>query len=864
MLSPPRAQIAHVPGEALIVWHEGTTRSAARVSLSQRGFRCLRDSRAPDRPERWALPAKTRVPQAVAMLRRNPSVRIAEPNLIRELCEVFPDDPLFASAQWNLWDSVGDMDIDATDAWEITVGSPEVVIALIDSGLDLDHPDLAGNLWLNTDETPGNGFDDDGNGFVDDVHGYDFANGDGDPTSTSDHGTFVAGVAGMVGDNGFGGAGICWQVGLMPLRVFGGSATLDDLIAAIDYAADNGADVINASYGGFGFSELEAEAFARAGDAGVIVVAAAGNDGIGVDRNRFYPATHGLPNLIAVGGSNRTDELADFTNWGANTVDVLAPSAPLISTVNHPSSDENSGFRLWAGTSFAAPHVSGAVALVRSLHPSASPREVIERLRAGVDRPAAVGGATLSDGRLSALGPLTADGIAPGAVTDLRVRDIASLGARVLFTAPGDDGAMGTPARWDVRIDTEPLTEGSWDTAPRAWDIPLPAEGGAAVTVPLSRLSGGTMEPSTTYHVGVCAVDEAGNMGPLSNPCTVTTAGVTTLFFDDFESDSGAWGADAPWIRTDQVEAFSGTHCYHDSVAGAYAPSSDISLTLSTPLDLSGAVSPELSFAVQHEFSQSSGNDLFRPGSTLEDGGAVEVSTDGVFWERAETLILGSFPYRRARIPLSRWEGSPQVWLRWRLFSDSNGTVGDGWWIDDVHVFTPDLPLLSTPDLIIESVGIGQTPAPLDTHTETSGPWSGSTSKSRASMLDSNTARAVSAEEMASAIFRPWLPVAGVYAVAAAWGEDANASGVTWRVSHTHGVTDLTMDQDGLAEAALWISLGEFDFDVGQVGAVTLDTSSVTGSPHPERDALVLADAVRWRLITPREATIEASALLLH
>ncbi|MBN1476305.1 S8 family serine peptidase [Candidatus Sumerlaeota bacterium] len=864
LLTPLPAQVAHVPGEVLIAWREGPQRSAARVSLSRRGFQCLRESRAPDRPERWALPAKTGVAQALSMLRRNPTVRIAEPNLIRELCEVFPNDPLFATDQWNLWDAVGDMDIDATEAWEITVGSPEVVIALIDSGLDLDHPDLAGNLWVNPGETPGNGVDDDGNGYVDDVHGYDFAAGDGDPMSTSDHGTFVAGVAGMVGDNGFGGAGVCWQVSLMPLRVFGGSATLDDLIEAIDYAADRGADVINASYGGFEFSELEAEAYARAGDAGVIVVAAAGNDGIRVDRNRFYPATHGLPNLIAVGGSNRSDESADFTNFGANTVDVLAPSVPLTSTVNHPSSDETSGFRLWGGTSFAAPHVSGAAALVRSVHPSASPREVIERIRAGVDHPAAVDGATLSNGRLSAVGPLAADAVAPGAVTDLRVRDFASLGARVLFTAPGDDGAMGTPARWDVRVDTEPLTEESWDAAPRAWDIPLPAAGGTTVTLPLSRVNGETMAPSATFHVGVRAVDEVGNLGPLSNLCTVTTAGVTTLFFDDFESDSGAWSADAPWTRTDQVEAFSGNFCYHDSVAGAYAPNTDISLTLATPLDLSGAVSPELSFAMQHEFAQSPGNELYRAGVTLEDGGAVEVSTDGAVWERVETLYLGSFPYRRTRVPLSRWEGSPQVWIRWRLFSDSNGAVGDGWWIDDVHVCTPHLPLLSTPDLIIESVGIGQAPQLPGLYTELSGPWEGTSSKSRVPVLEANSARAVSAEVAASATFRPWLPVAGLYEVAAAWGEDANASDVTWRVSHAEGVTALTVDQDGVTEAALWIPLGEFEFDRGQGGAVTLDTSSVTGSPRPERDAIALADAVRWRLITPREATVEVSALQLH
>jgi subtilisin family serine protease len=861
-----------VPGEVLIAWRSAPVqRQSAAAALQAQGFQRLRPAGAPDRPETWRIPRGLSVPAAIAQLRRDPAVRVAEPNLIRHLAEVIPDDPFFATRSWPLRNPGGpippdsptpvtgeaDADIDATDAWEVTTGSRDAVVALIDTGMNLTHPDLAANLWTNVGEIPGNGIDDDHNGYVDDAHGWDFADHDADPSSTGSHGTFVAGVVGMVGNNGIGATGVCWQVSLMPLRVFGGSATLDDLIAATDYAADNGADVINASYGDGGFSVLERESILRAAAAGVIFVAASGNNGFDCDRFPFYPACHEAPNLISVGASDPADHMPPFSNWGRNTIDLLAPGVPIFSTGPGPTpGGDQDGYSLWGGTSFSAPHASGAAALRRSAFPATPVREVVARLRAGVDHPAAIAEATSTSGRLNANGLWSVDTKPPGAVLDLLPLEIDTLGARFTFTAPGDDGPSGTPAFWDVRVSTEPLTEENWDDAPRAWDIPPPAPGGSPVELAIARMQFDTLRPSTTYHVGLRAVDEAGNRGPLSNPLSFTTRGERVLFFDDIETDSGAWVADPHWQRTDQTAAASGDFAYFDDAS----PEAD--LTLATPLDLTGAADAELSFLTQHQFEIIG---LDPTTDTLRNGGAVEVSTDGAMWERALVLPNVSFPYHRIRVPLGRWAGQAAVRVRFRMFSDVPLSQGDGWWIDDVAVTVPEAPLRSTPDIIVESGGVADSPPLLGTYEEfVSGgrPWADAP-KSTLPPLDALQARAhaLGASGEARAVFRPWIPVDGLYEVALTWGASANAVGVTVAVEDADGLSEREVTQDSRVNADQWIPLGVYHFAAGTGGSVTLDESAVTGPADPGCPGAMVADAARWRLVSASSATVEAVGL---
>jgi subtilisin family serine protease len=250
------------------------------------------------------------------------------------------------------------------EAWEVTEGAPEIVVADIDSGIDLSHPDLVGNLWVNPKETSsGSGVDHDGNGFPNDVHGFDFYAWKGDPIDENGHGTHTAGTI-AASRNDLGVIGVAPRVKIMPLRFLGpqGQGSTYGAIQAIQYAVKMGARVISASWGGDGFSSLLAQAVKDAQDAGVIFVAAAGNDGRDLSRTPSYPAS--LPDVFTVGSSSLSDRLSTFSNYGPSTVLVSAPGEKIYST--YPGGN----YASMSGTSMATPQVSGAVALALSKNKS--------------------------------------------------------------------------------------------------------------------------------------------------------------------------------------------------------------------------------------------------------------------------------------------------------------------------------------------------------------------------------------------------------------------------------------------------------------------------------------------------------------
>jgi subtilisin family serine protease len=295
------------------------------------------------------LPSGVSVHAAARRLESQPGVLYAEPNFYRSL-DAVPNDPRFAR-QWSLqntgqailgYPGTSDADIDAPAAWDTTTGSPSVTVAVVDDGVDHTHPDLAGNIWTNPGETgagkESNGLDDDVNGYVDDWRGWDFADGDNNAYPgglDSSHGTNVAGVIGASGNNGIGVAGVNWHTRLMPLRFFAadGSATVADEVSAFAYAADNGAKLVNASFGGAGYSLTERTAIAAASN--VLFVAAAGNNGQSVDSHDEYPCDYGLANIICVAATDQKDRLTDFSNFGPTNVDLAAPGLRILST--HPA-----------------------------------------------------------------------------------------------------------------------------------------------------------------------------------------------------------------------------------------------------------------------------------------------------------------------------------------------------------------------------------------------------------------------------------------------------------------------------------------------------------------------------------------------
>ncbi len=289
-------------------------------------------------------------------------------------------DPL-SSTLWGLSDSIG---VAAESAWPISQGSRQVVVAVIDTGIDYTHEDLTDNIWTNPYETPGNGIDDDGNGVIDDVHGARFtATGAiGDPLDNNQHGTHVAGTIGATHNNGIGVRGVSPLVYLLPIKFLeaDGSGRLSDAIAAIDYMVDLkvrlgvNIKVANCSWGGGGYSPALEAAINRASEAGIIIVTAAGNSGSDNDATPMYPANYDIPNILSVGAIDKEQNLASFSNYGAQSVDIAAPGVGITSTL------PGQRYGSLSGTSMAAPHVSGGLALLFAYQNNLSVSEAINRV----------------------------------------------------------------------------------------------------------------------------------------------------------------------------------------------------------------------------------------------------------------------------------------------------------------------------------------------------------------------------------------------------------------------------------------------------------------------------------------------------
>lgn len=286
-----------------------------------------------------------------------------------------------------LWGMRGTFGVDAPSAWDVTTGSEEVVVAVIDTGVDYTHPDLAANMWVNSAEIPNNNVDDDGNGIKDDIHGAKFVSSpNGNPMDDNSHGSHVAGTIGAVGNNALGVVGVNWRVKIMALKFLSssGSGTLSGAIQAINYVVlmkNRGVNVrvVNNSWGGGSYSQALHDAIARANDAGIVFTAAAGNESNDNDQSPAYPASYDVPNVVSVAAIDSDGNIAGFSNYGAASVDIAAPGVDILSTT------PGATYATYSGTSMATPHVSGALALLFAADPSLSAGQAITRLyEAGV------------------------------------------------------------------------------------------------------------------------------------------------------------------------------------------------------------------------------------------------------------------------------------------------------------------------------------------------------------------------------------------------------------------------------------------------------------------------------------------------
>ena len=341
-----------VEGEVIVTWRPATTLEGAKTSAGRHAVELSHHfAWLSDHHHQVMGVVRSGNRSTAAMIREmrdDPEVLVAEPNYIRHVSTLQPNDTFYG----NLWGlnntgqsvnstaGTSGADIRFTAAWNLArpTSPSEVVVAVIDTGLDTSHPDIAANLWTNSGETAGNGLDDDGNGYVDDVHGYNFVDGNSNIADSGFHGTHVAGTIAAAGNNALGVIGVAFKSHVMVLKVSndGSSISTSAEISALQYAAmmkSRGVNIvaINASFGGGSSTTAESAAIKAAGDVGIVFCAAAGNSSANNDTTATYPASYRLSNMIVVAASDQNDQLASFSNYGATTVDIAAPGTNIFS-----------------------------------------------------------------------------------------------------------------------------------------------------------------------------------------------------------------------------------------------------------------------------------------------------------------------------------------------------------------------------------------------------------------------------------------------------------------------------------------------------------------------------------------------------
>jgi len=400
-----------VPGEVLVKYRVGVAASEQESSIRDAGLIVIRRSAT-----LGFIHCRTNksVDAVIKICKADPNIEYTEPNYYLYAVETIPEGEPFAfkqgapripndsrfSEQWNMNNS-NDADIDGPEAWATQTGSNDVLVAVIDTGVDYDHEDLKEQMWRNPGETGGskesNGIDDDNNGYKDDYRGWNFSADSNNPYDDNQHGTHCAGMVGAVGNNGKGIAGVNWRVKIMALKFLGqdGSGTTEDAAEAIIYAAKMGAKISSNSWGGGENSRTLQDAIQFAHDRGSLFIAAAGNESSNTDNTANYPSTYNVPNVIAVASSDRNDALSSFSNYGRYTVDLAAPGSSIL------SAQPLGRYQLLSGTSMATPHVAGAAALIWAQYPTLTMKQVIVRMLGSTDRKNAFVNRMTTGGRLN-------------------------------------------------------------------------------------------------------------------------------------------------------------------------------------------------------------------------------------------------------------------------------------------------------------------------------------------------------------------------------------------------------------------------------------------------------------------------------
>ncbi len=405
---------------------------------------------------------------------------VADPTVIRAslnyivTTQITPNDPLFGNT-WGMNNTASQLnDIDAPQAWDIYTGDPNYRVAVIDTGIDFNHPDLQGNIWVNPGEIANDGIDNDGNGYIDDVRGWNFVTNTNNPQDGNGHGTHVSGTIAARGNNGIGVAGVAWNAKIVPLKFLSdtGSGTTANAIKAIDYCTANGIKLSNNSWGGGLFDSLLLQAITNAGAADHLFIAAAGNSALNIDVSLSYPASYNLSNMVNVASTTNTGGLSNFSNFGVGTVHVGAPGSNVFSTwpIALTVLGQPNGYNSISGTSMAAPHVTGLAALLRGKMPGWTATQVRSAILGSTKPLASLAGKVSREGIISAYNALAATNTETIPPTVAATRNPTTANAagwnnvNVTVTVTGTDNVGGSGVR-DIRYT---LNAGTTVTVPGA------------------------------------------------------------------------------------------------------------------------------------------------------------------------------------------------------------------------------------------------------------------------------------------------------------------------------------------------------------------------------------------------------------
>ncbi len=734
---PDRVLVRLEDGIKTAAQRDGMLAAAIPGAVAERAFKLVPGL------ARVALPPGITVADALKRLNGRPGVRYAEPDY-RVRAIRTPNDPRFGDL-WGMHNTgqtggTPDADIDAPEAWDLATGRTNIIVGVVDTGVDYNHEDLAAAMWRNPREIPANGLDDDANGYVDDVHGINAINGSGNPLDDNDHGTHCAGTIGGVGDNGIGVAGVCWRVRIMALKFLdaGGSGDTSDAITCVDYAARQGARVLNNSWGGGGYSQALKDAIDAAGASGLVFCAAAGNSGIDTDASPHYPSAYESPAILAVMATDQFDARVNISGWwasnyGRNTVDLAAPGHDILSC------KRGGGYVSFDGTSMATPHVSGACALLLARNPLLTAAQVKQALMSAVDVPA-VPLVCVSSGRLNLARALVSvqpswltatprggTNLAPGTAANIALRfDAGNLAAgaytgdvvlasndrhtpvtnvpAVLVILPdalrvspaaglSATGALGgpfSPASRVYTLSNSGPTALSWQASrTQAWVTLAPGSGmlaaGAARSVTVSVNNAAAALPVGDYADTVTFSN--GASGAIQR--RTVTLGITPILPQVFRSflldtDPG-WTREGQWafgkpqgLGGDPAVGHTGTNVFGYNLAGPYSNSMPVRCLTTSPLNCRGFRQ------VQVRIWRWLGVE-----SARYDRALFQASSNGSDWVSIWTngATFTDTSWTQVSYDLSALaDDCPALYLRWAMGPTDSSVTYCGWNIDDLEL----------------------------------------------------------------------------------------------------------------------------------------------------------------------------------